>query len=82
MTMKSFLNKYGKPNNLNGSCKATFVTDHIRLTRGKRAVTCDFQQCGILTRVVSNEPVQPHFTLRKSKVCSVSSLTLIEYSSD
>ena len=32
MTMKSFLNKYASPNNLNGSRKATFVSDHIRLT--------------------------------------------------
>ena len=25
----------------------------------KRAVTCDFQQCGILTSVDSDKPVQP-----------------------
>ena len=42
----------------------------------------DFQQCGILTRVDSDEPVQPSFKLRNSKLCSVSSLTLIKYSSD
>ena len=46
------------------------------------AVTCDFQQCGILTSVHSDEPVQPHFKLRNSKWSSVSSLTLIEYSSN
>ena len=46
------------------------------------AVTCDFQQCGILTSVNSDEPLQPHFKLRNSKWCSVSSLTIIEYSSD
>ena len=46
------------------------------------AMTCDFQQCGILTSVDSDEPVQPPFKLRKSKRCSVSSLTVIEYSSD
>ena len=46
------------------------------------AVTCDFQQCGILTCADSDEPVQPPFKLRSSKWCSVSSLTLIEYSSD
>ena len=40
------------------------------------------QQCGILTSVDSHEPVQPPFKLMKSKWCSVSSLTLIEYSSD
>ena len=46
------------------------------------AVTCDFQQCGILTSVDSGQPVQPPFKLTNSKWCSVSSLTLIEYSSD
>ena len=40
------------------------------------AVTRDFQQCGILTSVDSDEPVQPLFKLRNSKWCSVSSLTL------
>ena len=42
----------------------------------------DFQQCGILTIVGSDESVQPPFKLRNSKCCSVSSLTLIEYLSD
>ena len=46
------------------------------------AVTCDFQQCGILTCVDSDEPLQPPFKLKNSKWCSVSSLTIIEYSSD
>ena len=46
------------------------------------AVTCDFQRCGILTRIDSDKPVQPPFKLRSSKWCSVSSLTLIEYASD
>ena len=31
------------------------------------AATCDFQKCGILTSVDSDEPVQPHFKLRRSK---------------
>ena len=31
-----------------------------------RTVTCDFQQCGILTSVDSDEPVQPVFKLRNS----------------
>ena len=48
----------------------------------KRAVTCDFQQCGILTSVDSDEHVLPPFKLRTSKRCSASSLTLIEYLSD
>ena len=39
--------------------------------------TRDFQQCGILICVDSDEPVQPHFKLRNSKWCSVSSLTVI-----
>ena len=30
------------------------------------AATCDFQQCGILTSVGSDEPVQPPFRLRNS----------------
>ena len=46
------------------------------------ATTYDFQLCGILTSVESNEPVQPPFKRSNSKRCSVSSLTLIEYSSD
>ena len=35
-------------------------------------MTCDFQQCGILTNVDSVEPEQPPFKLRNSKRCSVS----------
>ena len=30
-------------------------------------MTCDFQQCGILTSVDSDEPVQPPVKLRNSK---------------
>ena len=37
------------------------------LTSNIRAVTCDFQQCGILTSVGSEEPVQPLFKLRNFK---------------
>ena len=48
----------------------------------KIAMTCNFKQCGILTGVDSDEPLQPPFMLRNSKWCSVSSLTIIEYSSD
>ena len=36
----------------------------------------------ISNNVDSDEPVQPHFKLRISKWCSVSSLTVIEYSSN
>ena len=46
------------------------------------AVTRDFQQCGILTSVDSEQPVQPPFRLRNLKWCSVSSLTLKGYWSD
>ena len=37
----------------------------------KWALTCDFQQCGILTSVDSDGPVKPPFKLRISKWCSV-----------
>ena len=40
-------------------------------------MTCDFQQCDILTIVDSCEPVQPPFKLRNSKWWSVSSFTVI-----
>ena len=48
----------------------------------KWGMACDFEQCGILTSVDLDEPVQPPLKLRNSKWCSVTSLTLIEYSSD
>ena len=41
------------------------------------AVTCDFQQYGILTSVHSDDPVQPPLKLRNSKSCLVSSLTVV-----
>ena len=41
------------------------------------AATWDFQQCGILTDVDSDEPLQYPFKLRNSKRCAV-----IEYSND
>ena len=31
-------------------------------------MTCDFQQCGILTSVGSHEPVQPPFKLKNYNV--------------
>ena len=40
-------------------------------------MTCYFQQCGILSSVDSDEPVEPPVKLRNSKWCSVSSLTVI-----
>ena len=59
--------------------------EHMLWLRNKKtiwAVACDFQQWGILTSVDSDKHVQPLFKLRTSKRCSISSLTLIEYSSD
>ena len=46
------------------------------------AAEWDFQQFDILTSVDSDEPLQPPFKLRNSKWRSVSSLIIIEYSSD
>ena len=47
------------------------------------AVEWDFQQFDILTSIDSDEPLQPSFLkLRNSKLSSVSSLTVIKYSSD
>ena len=43
------------------------------------AVTRDFKQCGILTSVDSDEPVQPPFKLRNSKLCCISCLTVKGY---
>ena len=43
-------------------CSKMAVTTNWR----KWAMTCDFQQCGILTSVDSGEPVQPPFKLRHS----------------
>ena len=48
----------------------------------KWAMTRDFQQCVILTCVDLNKPLQPLDKLRNSKWCSVSGLTIIEYSSN
>ena len=42
-------------------------------------MTCDFQQCDILTSIDLDQPVQPPFKLRNSKWRSFSSLTVIEY---
>ena len=40
------------------------------------------EQCGILACVDSDESLQHPFKLRHSEWCSVSSLTIIKYSSD
>ena len=62
------------------TCGLCFYT--IEQNRNKWAVAWDFQQGGILTCVDSDEPLQPPVKLRNSKWCSVSSLTIIEYSID
>ena len=41
-----------------------------------------WHEINILTSVDLDEPLQPPFKLRNSKWCSVSSLPIIEYSSD
>ena len=46
------------------------------------AAACDFQQFDILASVDLDEPLQPPFNLRNSKLGSVSSSLIIEYSSD
>ena len=60
-----------------------FLANGILITHFKQiwALTCDFQQCGMLTYVDSNKPVHPTFKLRNSKWYSVGSLILIEYPS-
>ena len=63
-----------------------FITPSFQVDTTKRlskwGSAWDFQQCGILTCVNSDEPVQSPVKLRNSKQCSVSSSTVIEYSSD
>ena len=61
---------------------STLVTIFSTVVNINLAMTCDFQQCGILTSVDSGEPVQPPYKLRNSKWCLASSLTVVEYSSD
>ena len=63
-----------------------YCNPHIYIKMQKRLfscsfinfTTCDLQQCGILTSVDSDKPVQPPFKLRNSKWCSVDSLAVIE----
>ena len=43
---------------------------------------CDFQQCGTLTWIDLDQPVQPPVRVENSKCCSFNSLTVIEYLSD
>ena len=66
---------------LTGTTSQFFFSTQI-CHRANWAATCDFKQCGILTWIDSRRAVQPPFKLRNSKWCSVSSLTVIEYSSD
>ena len=61
-----------------------FLSTGLSLTRNIKiwAAAWDFQRFDILTCVDSDEPLQPPSKLRNSKWCSVSSLPIIEYSSD
>ena len=45
--------------------KQTLPYSSHRQQTANCAATCDFQQCGILTSVNSDEPVQPPLKLRK-----------------
>ena len=63
-----------------GFCSGTTVAICVTLLLSEPRR--DFQQCGILTSVDSDETVPPRFKLRNSIWCSVISLTVIEYSSD
>ena len=62
----------------------SFQGQQVYKARGQRPRgICDFQQCVILTSVDWDEPMRPPFKVSgNSKWCSVSSLTIIEYSSD
>ena len=48
-------------------CPGKLTWIFIKNTQNNWAVTCDFQQCGILTSVYSDESVYPPFKLRDSK---------------
>ena len=74
----AYTNKEEKKITDNNICRRPNEFSH---KKAMRAMTCDFQQCGILTSVDSDEHVQPHCKLRKSICCLFSSLTVIEYSS-
>ena len=54
---------------LDFQCLSKYPFGGFMSTKGYliRAVTGDFQQCGILTSVDSDEPVQPPFKLRNTK---------------
>ena len=72
----SFLSMFSSANETN-----TFIIIIIIIIIIIMIITsaCDFQQCGILASVNSEEHLQPPFKLRTSKWCSVRSLTIIEY---
>ena len=56
-----------------------FLTERLLMGRKEsnqtNKATCAFQQWSILTRVDSDEPVQPHFKLRNSKSNDVQTVT-------
>ena len=61
-------------NQTNKTCNSLFLS----LTKAILAAKCDFQQCGILTSVDSDERAQPPFKLRKThnNVRSVAEVSL------
>ena len=65
-----------------GALRVKLVSGQLYVKWYILAVTCGFQQYGILTRLNSDQPVQPPFKLSKSKWCLAKSLTVVEYSSD
>ena len=61
---------------------SSFIVSSVLAMDGIWALAWYFQQCGILTCVDSDEPLQPLFKLRNTKCCFDSSLTVIGYISD
>ena len=58
------------------------LLSNVICTKSHVLANMSFQQCGIMTSVDSDEPAYPLFKLRHSKLCSVSGLSVIEYSCD
>ena len=73
---RKFLTLYNHTSRYNLKCI------RINIYTPNWAMAWDFQQCGRLTCVDSDKPVQPPFRFGNSKWWSVSSLIVIEYSSD
>ena len=61
----------GARSGLYGGCVNTLIFPKLMICGidhcHARATTCDFEHCGILTSVDSDQPVQPPVKLRNSK---------------